>query len=76
MYYSGVDRGDATTLRLENGRERYTVATGLVPGTHTVTVSKRNTGEHNARMSLEDFSRRNWDYDAEKIGKRNSEWSD
>ena len=36
-----VDGGETTTLRLEPGRERYPVASGLPAGIHTVTVAKR-----------------------------------
>ena len=43
-----VDGGEAKTIRLENGRERYAMATGLTPGMHTVIVSKRT--EHGCGM--------------------------
>ena len=41
------------------------------------TVTIRETHSRAVRrLDLADFSRRNWDFDAEKTAKRNSEWMD
>ena len=41
----------------------------------TVTIREEH-GSRVHRLDLADFSRRNWDFDAEATAKRNSEWMD
>jgi hypothetical protein len=40
------------------------------------TVSIREDGSRVHRLDLAEFSRRNWNFDAEKVAKRNAEWLD
>lgn len=44
-------------------------------GPKSVTIFNK-TRDKNTRLDLFDFIRRNWDFNIEKINKRNSEWMD
>lgn len=48
----------------------------LAIGAKTVTINAGGTGQGNKRLDLYKFTWRNYNYDAERIAKRNSEWYD
>ena len=48
----------------------------LAIGAKTVTINAGGTGQGNKRLDLYKFAWRNYDYNAERIAKRNSEWYD
>ena len=55
------------------------VYTGLIVaiGAKTVTIEASCTGRKSAKqLSIAEFSRRNWNYNAEKISRQNSDWID
>jgi hypothetical protein len=53
--------------------------TGIIVSIGEKTVTIREPYSHDSkchRLQFSEFAWRNWDYDAEKIAKRNSEWMD
>lgn len=68
------------TFKVGDACERHSynlVYTGNITqiGVKTVTI-KDDTLSETSRLTLEGFISRNWDFDAEKIAKRNGEWMD
>lgn len=51
------------------------VFTGTIVAIGAKTVTIENWGKRH-RLSIFEFSRRNWNFDAEEIDRRNSEWRD